>query len=88
MYTWFPLAVILAIYLLIARFYHRFSGERTYYWFFIIPIIFYGAAAVRDASLESTAGDPLGDLYGVIGGVVMLGLTLHLFWKMTRSKQG
>lgn len=86
LYTWFPLVVILAILLLIARFYQRFSGQRTFYWFFTLPILLYGAAAVRYAGVDNIAGDVLGDIYGAAGGIVLVGLVAQLYVKMTSEK--
>lgn len=86
LYTWFPLVVILAIFLLIARFYQRFSGQRTFYWFFMLPILLYGAAAVRYAGVDSIAGDVLGDIYGATGGIILVSLVVQLYAKMTSDK--
>jgi hypothetical protein len=88
LYTWFPLVVVLAIFLLIARFYQRFSSQRTFYWFFVLPVLFYGAAAVRYAGADSISGDVLGDLYGAVGGIILLGLVIQLYLKMTSDKSG
>ncbi len=85
LYTWFPLAIILAIYLLIARFYHRFSGKRTYFWLYSLPILSYGVSFVRYASIPAVNGDLLGDLAGVVGGLALISLSSYLTYQMMRS---
>lgn len=82
LYAWFPLAALLTFMLLIARYYHRFSGERTYYPFYAVPLLLYGLATVRYASLNRLIGDPVADLLLGAGGVVLLALSLHLGWTM------
>jgi len=85
LYTWFPLAIILAIYLLIARFYHRFSGKRTHFWLFGLPILFYGMSFVRYASIPAVTGDPFGDVAGAIGGLILIGLSTRLTYQMMKG---
>jgi hypothetical protein len=82
LYTWFPLAVLLLILLLIARFYQKFSGERTLFRFFVIPVVLFGAATVRYVSVNQMLGDGLGDALSAAGGIVLLGLSLWLYRRM------
>ncbi|MGQ9888028.1 MAG: hypothetical protein ACUVSX_05995 [Aggregatilineales bacterium] len=82
LYAWFPLAALLMFMLLIARFYQRFSGERTYYRLYTVPLLLYGLAAVRYASLNLVTGDAAADLLLGIGGAVLLALSLLLGWAM------
>jgi hypothetical protein len=86
LYVWFPLAVLLLFLLLIARFYQRFSGERTYYQVFLLPMLCFGAATARYASLGTIAGDPLADLMLAVGGASLTVLCLFLYWLMTRNR--
>lgn len=85
LYLWFPLAVILVFVLLIARFYQQFSGTRTYFRLFLLPIVLFGAAAVRYASLEVVAGDVWADVLLGIGGLVLSILCIRLYWVMMGS---
>ena len=85
LYTWFPLVVLLALYLLIARFYQRFSGRRTYFRLYPLPMIAYGVSFVRYASADHLAGDLWGDAFGALGGGVLLYLTTFLFVRMIRN---
>jgi len=87
LYTWFPLVALLFIYLLIARFYHRFSGVRTYFWLYLIPMVLYGGSAVRYASVEHLDGDLLGDGFFLAGSVVLLALSTWLFHNMMNRDQ-
>lgn len=80
--TWFPLAALIYIMLLIARFYQRFSGRRTYFRAFLIPIVMFGMASVRYASSERVTGDWIADLLLIVGGIVLIVLSLWLFWRM------
>ncbi len=82
LYMWFPLAVLLVFMLLIARFYQRFSGERTYYPLYLLPLVLYGLATVRCASINQMAGDPVADALAGAGGAALLALSLLLGWTM------
>jgi membrane-associated phospholipid phosphatase len=86
LYGWFTLAALLLFLLLIARFYQRFSGERTYFQWFILPIVMFGAATVRYTSIDQIAGDGFGDGLLVIGGAVLGFLCVHLYSAMTRNR--
>jgi hypothetical protein len=87
LYTWFPLAVGIALMLLVARFYQKFSGERTFYSFYILPIVLFGGAAVRYASLNQIAGDALGDVIMGIAGLILISLSAYLFRLMTSGRK-
>lgn len=82
LYTWFVLASVLAFLMLIARFYERFSGQRTYFRLFIMPVLLFGAGAVRYASIDQVAHDPFGDLLTAAGGVMLAGLCILLYRRM------
>ncbi|MCU0511036.1 MAG: hypothetical protein MUE40_00530 [Anaerolineae bacterium] len=79
LYTWFPLAALLLFLLLIARFYARFSGIRTWFWWYTVPVAGLGAAAVRYASIDTVHGDAAGALLLLLSGGVLLVLCLHLY---------
>ncbi|MFZ4813916.1 MAG: hypothetical protein ACOYL5_05220 [Phototrophicaceae bacterium] len=82
LYTWFPIGITLAIYLLIARFYARFSGKRTFYWGFLLPIVLFGASAIRYASISTLTNDLWGDVLLALGGGILLLLTVPLYLQM------
>ena len=86
LYTWFPLAALLFLLLLIARFYEKFSGEHTYFRLFSLPIVLFGAATVRYASVNRMAGDALADAMMAVGGLVLTLLCLFLFRRMTAGR--
>lgn len=86
-YSWFVLTAILGFVLLIARFYERFSGERTRYRWYALPVILYGMAAVRFASIDQVAGDPLGDLLAGAAGLSLIVLIARLYRQMTRGRR-
>lgn len=86
-YSWFVLAATLGFVLLIARFYERFSGERTFYRWYALPVVLYGMAAVRFASIDQVAGDPLGDLLAGAAGLTLIVLIGRLYRQMTRGRR-
>jgi hypothetical protein len=79
LFLWFPLAALLFFLLLIARFYQKFSGERTYFRFFLVPVVLFGGAAVRYASIDRVSGDQIGDLFQTVAGAVLIGLCIILY---------
>lgn len=86
LYAWFPLALLLVFLLLIARFYERFASERTFFGFFAFPILFFGIATMRYASLNRIAGDPLADVLMAVGGIMLITLCFFLYLLMTRNR--
>lgn len=86
LYTWFALAAVLFFLLLIARFYERFSGERTYFRLFIVPLLLFGAAAVRYSSIDRIAHDAFGDLFTAVAGLLLAWLCIHLYRLMTSGR--
>ncbi len=85
LYTWFPLAFVLVFLLLIARFYQKFSSCRTYFEWFAVPILLFGAATMRYASIDQLAGDIAGDILFGAAGIVLLVLSVLLYHRMTRN---
>lgn len=71
-YTWAVVGVLLYFTFIIARFYERKSGIRSYYHLFLVPIILFGVASIRYAIiLTSVAGDFWGDLLRFGAGVIV-----------------
>jgi len=83
LYLWFPLAMVIAIMLLIARFYQKFSGDRTLYKLYLIPLVLFGFSVVRYASIDHILGDWLGDLLSGVAGIALIGLCVLLYHLMT-----
>jgi hypothetical protein len=79
LYQWFPLAALLMFVALIARFYEKFSGKRTFFRFYLVALVLFGGAAVRYAGAGQLAGDALGDLLLGLAGIVVLPLSVHLY---------
>lgn len=86
LYMWFPLAFVLVFLLLIARFYQRFASERTYFEWFAVPILLFGAAIMRYASVGQLAGDLAGDILLGIAGIALLLLSTFLYYRMTQNR--
>jgi hypothetical protein len=85
-FAWFPVAVLLALLTLIARFYQKQTGESTYYPVFGVPIVCFGLAAAQQARTNQLFSDPLSDLLLFGGGVVLVALCLRLYNKMTSGR--
>jgi hypothetical protein len=86
LYTWFALAVVLFFLLLIARFYQKFSGERTYFRLFLVPTLLFGVAAVRYSSIDRIAHDTIGDLVLAAAGLLLAWLCIRLYRMMTAGR--
>jgi hypothetical protein len=75
--------------LLVARFYHKFSGDRTYYNLYLVPLALFGLGIVRYASVDQIAGDLPGDLMMGGAGIILISLSVLLYRRMTAGrKQG
>lgn len=82
LYLWFPLAVLIGILVLIARFYERFSGRRTYYPLLVAAAVLFGVAVVRYAAAEQITGDLLADVLLAAAGLLLGAACLRLYWLM------
>lgn len=87
LFMWFPLAALLLFMFLIARFYEKFSQERTFFRLYLIPLVLFGASAVRYASADVIVGDSFADITSGIGGLCLLGLSIRLYWLMIIQNQ-
>lgn len=86
LYSWFPLAALLLFLLLIARFYARFSGQRTYHWLYLVPIIGTGIVVVRSASIREPSEDVFLVTISLVSGVVLTILVIRLARLMLAHK--
>ncbi len=84
---WFVFAFLIFILALIARFYEESSGQSTYYRLYAIPVLAMGGASVRYVNIRRWGDDWLADLLGFVGGVILLGLCLHLYRQMTNGRR-
>lgn len=87
LYAFFPLAVVLMFLLLIARYYQRFSSERTLFQWFVLPLVLFGAATMRYSSINAIAGDWLGDILLGLAGLVLVPLSIFLYRRMTHHRE-
>lgn len=85
LYNWFLTAALLIFLMLIARMFERFSGFRTYFRWFLLPVIFFGAAAVRYSSIKQIAADLSADALMAAGGIALLWLCVRLFQRMIQK---
>lgn len=79
LYTWFPLAALLLITLLIARTYQKFSNIKTYFWLYIVVGILFGAMAVRYASAGLVLTDKATDILAFVAGTLLIFLSIRLY---------
>lgn len=86
LYTWFPLAALLSFLLLIGRFYQKFSGQRTYFWFYFLCAVLFGALFVRLADIDVLQVDFLADALSIVAGSLLLFLSLLLYFRMMKHK--
>ncbi len=82
-FSWFLLAVLLVLLLLIARLYQKISGKRTFFWAFAAPIMLFGVASARYAFADRVGGDPVGDVLWAVSGLLLIGLCGYLYYAMT-----
>lgn len=87
LYTWFLLAALLFFMLLIGRFYEKFSGQHTHFRLFVLPILLFGAAAVRYASVNRVEGDWIADSLMAVAGVCLFYLVVSLSRMMLRRHE-
>jgi uncharacterized membrane protein YoaK (UPF0700 family) len=90
LYTWFPLTALLVFFLLIARFYQRFSEAQTHYYLYIVAIILFGALAIRQAGIEITSQDWLSALLSIAGAIFLVipaGLLAYLMLRRKNQKE-
>lgn len=85
-YTWFPLSAVLAILLLIARFYQKQTGESTRYVLFVVPVVCFGLAVVVNSRADQIVGSALGNALMMVGGVVLASLCWTLYRSMTTGR--
>jgi hypothetical protein len=86
LYSWFPLAALLLFLLLIARFYARFSDQRTYHWLYLVPMIGSGIVVVRSANVDHLSQDPFAMTASLVSGVVLIVLVIQLARMMLAHK--
>jgi hypothetical protein len=84
-YVWFGMSVLVFLLALIARFYERLSGQRTYYQLFSVPVIALAGATIRLVSVDQLTGDGWGDGLLLLSGVSLAALCVHVYRRMTNK---
>jgi hypothetical protein len=78
-YSWGTVCVILYFLFAIARFYEEKSGRRSYYSFFLVPMVLFAIAAAKYTFLAPViVGDFWGDLLRFMGGIILIGMGAFL----------
>ena len=83
---WFGLSALLFLMALIARFYERLSGQRTYYWLFSIPVVTLAIATIVMTHQDIVAGHVVADMFLLISGIALGALCLHVYRLMTSGR--
>lgn len=84
MLAWGLLVVLIALAALIAQFYQRLSGRRTYARLFGFPIVLFGVAAVRSSQLNQLGGDFIAEGTALLAAFTLIGLCANLYRIMTQ----
>jgi hypothetical protein len=84
--SWFLLGALIFFTILIARSYERFSGDKTYFRAFLLPLVCFGIGAVRYASIDHINGDWVANSAYGVGGVALFVLSLLLMRRMLRNR--
>lgn len=85
-YTWFPLAALLAILLMIARFFQVQTQVNASYGWFLVPIVLFGIAVAYQASIGKSLAAPVADALFLAGGLVLTWLCVGLYRRMTSGR--
>lgn len=84
---WFALALLMFIMALIARFYEANTNQPTYYRWYVLPVLCVGLSSARYVSLHQWGSDLLADSLMFVGGLLLLGLCLRLYYSMTSGRK-
>ena len=78
--SWLIFSFMLTIVMLIARFYEKKAGQRTFYQFYFIPILlFIGAGVIYLLRGASFVGDEYGDVLLTAAGLLTIALVGYLY---------
>jgi len=87
-YSWAVVTALFLFLVLIARFYELKSGQRSYFWGFAIPVVFFMAPMLRHTIWNGTwTGDWWSDLGGFLAGGVTFLLGGFLLRLMTGGRR-
>jgi hypothetical protein len=86
-YNWGVVCFLLGFLFLVAHFYEKKSGRKSYYLFFLIPTFLFALAAVSYSLTPSLiVGQVLADLSRLGGGIVLVFLGFWLLRLMTGGR--
>jgi hypothetical protein len=95
LFPWVLVAGLIYFLIQIARFYQKKYAElyddaprqQTYFWFFLVPLLFFLIAAGRYVFLKDFVGAVVGDLAFLVGGIVLAALSYRLQQLMTGRRR-
>ncbi|MFQ5407816.1 MAG: hypothetical protein ACE5FI_05250 [Anaerolineales bacterium] len=85
--AWLAAALLAVLFLLIARFYQRTSGEASGYLWFSVPAVLLLAASVRELQTGFAANDLWTSALRFVGGALLVLLCSRLFTRMTARQR-
>ncbi len=86
-YSWGGIVITLLFLFLIARFYEKKSGQKSYYQFFLLPLVLFLLSAIRYLfSTDEFVGDVTGDTLLFSAGLVLGFLSYSLLNLMTGGR--
>ncbi len=90
LYNGFAVTILLLFLLLIARFYQGFSGRRTFFRWYLVPMLLLIWIAIRTAGLPiATSDSTIEVLMGIAGITLFILLCILAYWMLYRqAKQG
>ena len=87
-YVWIVAVVIIFFLFLIARFFQRKSGQRSYFELYVVPAVLFLMAGARYLFWgTSYVGDPIADCLLFFAGATTIGLSSYLFILMTGGRR-
>ncbi|HLF25372.1 MAG TPA: hypothetical protein VJG32_03460 [Anaerolineae bacterium] len=84
---WGIVAALITILAAIARFYEITARQRSYYRWFIVPVILLLAGAVSYALQGDFRGDVLADALMLVGSAILIGLSAWLLHLMMGGRR-
>ena len=86
-YAWGLVIVTLLLFFLMARFYEKKAGQKSYYGGFLLPMLLFFLATMRYTLFtDDPVGDAIGDLLFFIGGAISILMSSFLFRMMTGGR--
>lgn len=88
LYVWVAIAIILLFLFLIARFYEVKSGQRSFFWVFLVPLLLFSVASARRIlNVSPNVGDWAVEAMIALAGMSLLIIGSYLVHLMTGGRK-